>query len=364
MERLKPNFEVSVCLPNVDENYTVHVGQDLIHASHLLEPWIKHQVLVVTDEHVAQLYLKSLQDALGKIQADVVVLPAGEQYKNQASINLIHEALAKHQHTRQTLVIALGGGVVGDVTGFAASTYLRGVDFIQIPTTLLAAVDASVGGKTAINAFGIKNAIGTFHQPKAVIIDSQTFETLLPNVYRAGFGEIIKYGLLHGGEFYQSLQTSTSIESLVASCCEIKANMVGQDPKDKTNIRALLNLGHTFAHAFEAHTHYEVLMHGEAVAIGLYCAAQLSHQRGLMSQEMVQDVDALLKHFDLPRRLPPSYAQDVEQLYTIMLKDKKRKENTVPFILMRKPGDCFIDDKVTKNEVIAALRLAIAKDFN
>lgn len=342
----------------------VHVGEGLIHAFHLLEPWVKHQVLIVTDEHVAPFYLKPLQATLGKIQADVVVLPAGEQYKNQASINLIHEALAKHQHTRQTLVIALGGGVVGDVTGFAASTYLRGVDFIQIPTTILAAVDASVGGKTAINAFGIKNAIGTFHQPKAVIIDTKTFETLPPNVYRAGFGEVIKYGLLQGGDFYQSLQASTSIESLVASCCEIKASIVGQDPKDKTNIRALLNLGHTFAHAFEAHTHYEVWMHGESVAIGLYCAALLSHLRGLISDELVQEVDVLLKHFDLPRRLPSDHAEDVEQLYNIMLKDKKRKDHTVPFILMRSPGKCFIDDKVTKNEVIAALRLAINKDFN
>ncbi|MDF1645368.1 MAG: 3-dehydroquinate synthase [Legionellaceae bacterium] len=319
-----------------------HLLEDAAHFSALIQG---SQVLIVTNETIAPLYLDKLCQSLQKFQCDVVILPDGEAYKNQESITRIHEALIRYQHHRDTTLIALGGGVIGDITGFAASTYHRGVALIQCPTTLLAMVDASVGGKTAINHPQAKNVIGSFYQPSAVLIDLVCLETLHPRERQAGFAEIIKYALLSGD---LSL-SSKPLPELVAACCRIKAAIVEADAEDKVGVRALLNLGHTFAHALETYTHYKRWLHGEAVAIGLYCAAKLSHQLGHLDVSIVQQVDDLLALYELPRRMPRDIQWDA--LYQLMQQDKKATHGKIPFVLMKALGQCYLDTTVTKTQI-------------
>jgi len=343
--------EVEVRLPT--QTYIIYIGRDLLTDAHRLKAAIiGTQVLVVTNETLAPLYLDKLRDALQGFQCDVVILPDGEAYKTQVSITKIHEALIQHKHHRDTTLIALGGGVIGDITGFAASTYHRGVAYIQIPTTLLAQVDASVGGKTAINYPNAKNAVGSFHQPRAVFIDLNTLETLPEREFRAGFGEIIKYSLLAGAEINKQ-----ALPELIANCCRIKAEIVQQDERESTDVRALLNLGHTFAHALEAHTHYKRWLHGEAVAIGLYCAALLSHQLGYLSQDNLFLVDDLLKAAGLPRRIPSDLS--LSAIYECMHQDKKVRQNKLRFVLIKAPGDCYVDASVREENVQRALLDAV-----
>lgn len=362
MENPEVFQEVEVRLPT--ETYVIHIGRHLLTDAERLKAVISGtQVLIVTNETLAPLYLDKLCDALQAFQCDVVILPDGEAYKTQASMTKIHEALIKHTHHRDTTLIALGGGVIGDITGFAASTYHRGVAYIQIPTTLLAAVDASVGGKTAINYPNAKNAVGSFHQPCAVFIDLNILETLPEREFRAGFGEIIKYGLLVGGEFWETLSNSrglsagSSLSELIANCCRIKAEIVQQDERETTGARALLNLGHTFAHALEAYTHYKRWLHGEAVAIGLYCTALLSHQLGHLSQADLEQLDALLELADLPRRIPADISPSA--MYELMKHDKKVVKNKLRFILIKAPGDCYVDARVQEHDVKQVLRDAL-----
>ena len=278
----------------------------------------------------------------------------------------IYDALIKYRHHRDTTLIALGGGVLGDVTGFAAATYQRGVRFIQIPTTLLAQVDASVGGKTAINHPAGKNMIGSFHQPHAVIMDLTTLETLPPREFRAGLAEVIKYGFLVGGEFLNGLSrvlaeelptgSSLQLADLIARCCRIKASFVQEDERE-IGRRALLNFGHTFAHALEAYTHYQRWLHGEAVAIGLYCATLLSHQLGYIDQSILKLVDSLLQAAKLPCRIPKGI--DLHALQALMLHDKKITNKTLRFVLMRAPGDCYLESQVTEDSLRHVLMNAV-----
>ena len=344
MVSLKFVQEVTVTLPNV--RYAIVIARHLLKDAARLTAAVQGtQVLIVTNETIAPLYLDLVRKAFQSIQCDVVILPDGEAYKSQASITQIHEALITHQHHRDTTLIALGGGVIGDITGFAASTYHRGVAFIQLPTTLLAAVDAAVGGKTAINYPNAKNAVGSFHQPSAVFVDLACLDTLPKREFQAGFAEVIKYALLSGD---LSLP-SKPLPELIAACCRIKADIVQADVNDKTGARALLNLGHTFAHALEAYTHYTRWLHGEAVAMGLYCAARLSHQLGHLNADVVQQVDDLLNTHDLPRRVPDDIAWD--DLYTLMQQDKKIINKQIPFILMKAPGECYLNTAVTKADI-------------
>ncbi len=299
--------------------------------------------------------MDTIQSALSSIQCDVVILPDGEEYKNQHSLFTIYDSLIQNRHHRDTTIIALGGGVVGDIAGFAAATYQRGVQYIQIPTTLLAQIDASVGGKTAINHPSGKNLIGSFYQPKAVIIDLNTLNTLPEREFRSGLAEMIKYGLLSGGLFLQQLNKaldqgltaeSAELPQLIAQCCQIKADIVGNDEKEHGQ-RALLNLGHTFAHALEAYTHYQRWLHGEAVAIGLYCAAVLSCKMGLLAPSVVELVERMLFLAGLPHKIPQSV--DLMQLTDLMGLDKKIKNNNLRFVVIKKPGECYLDDKVTED---------------
>ncbi|NCT57649.1 MAG: 3-dehydroquinate synthase [Legionella sp.] len=355
--------EVDVELPY--KRYTILIGRHLLHDAALFKAAIPGtQALIVTNRTLAPLYLDNVRQAIQQhdIQCHVVVLPDGEVHKTQASVSKIHEALIQHQHHRDTVLIALGGGVIGDMTGFAASTYHRGVACIQIPTTLLAQVDSAVGGKTAINYPGAKNAVGSFHQPSAVIIDLNTLDTLPEREFRAGLAEVIKYGLLVGGDFFESLKhalfNQEALPKLIATCCQIKANFVRLDEREATGHRALLNLGHTFAHALEAVTNYERWLHGEAVAIGLYCAARLSYQLGYLSQDDVEQLDTLLSLAGLPRRIPADIA--LSAVYERMYHDKKVRNNVLRFILIKKIGVCYVDTSITEHDVKQVLADAVS----
>jgi 3-dehydroquinate synthase len=352
--------EININLPT--HEYKIHIGKACLSNVDLLNGYLAGtQVLIVTNTTVAPLYLLEIQRAFSSIQCDVVVLPDGEVYKNQHSLNQIFDTLITHHHHRDTTLFALGGGVIGDITGFAASTYHRGVRFIQLPTTLLAQVDASVGGKTAINHPLGKNMIGSFYQPHAVIMDVNTLQSLPEREFRAGLAEIIKYGLLESRAFFKRvhddlqqnlLSNPPLLADLVAHCCEIKAKIVQEDERELGK-RALLNLGHTFAHALEAYTKYERWLHGEAVGIGLYCAALLSQRMGYLSEIDLHSLDKLLQLAQLPRRIPKDI--NLDKLMQLMFHDKKILQNKLRFVLLRAPGDCFVESKVSHEELHQSL---------
>lgn len=347
--------------------YPIIIGQDLYLDPALLNQYVEaEQVLIVTNETIAPYYLEKIQKAFATHQVDTLILKDGEIYKDQSSLFAIYDILIKRQHHRDTTLVALGGGVIGDLVGFAAATYQRGVRFIQLPTTLLAQVDASVGGKTAINHPNAKNMIGSFYQPSAVLIDVETLKTLPAREFNAGMAEVIKYALLVGGDFLSSLthqlnaglqaEKSNDLMTLIFQCCAIKAEVVVSDERELGR-RALLNLGHTFAHALESITHYQRWLHGEAVGIGLYCAALLSHQLGYLEKEAVLQVDALLEKAKLPRRIPESI--DLFALQALMMNDKKIKNKQLRFVLMRSFGDCYLDNQVSLESVHQVLLTAI-----
>ncbi|MDP3705548.1 MAG: 3-dehydroquinate synthase [Legionellaceae bacterium] len=364
MANAKRITQLDICFPT--HQYPVYIGTNLLSDTDLLQHQVQaQQALVVTNETIAALYLDTVLRAFSSIPCDVVVLADGEMHKNQTNLCKIYDALIHHHHHRDTTLFALGGGVVGDITGFAASTYQRGVRLVQLPTTLLAQVDSSVGGKTAINHSQAKNMIGSFYQPHAVIMDLATLSTLPAREFRAGLAEVIKYGLLVGGEFLQQLSeilqnefTAESMDELatvIAQCCQIKADFVQGDEREQ-GPRVLLNLGHTFAHALESVTCYQRWLHGEAVAIGLYCAALLSYRLGHLTQSDLECVDLLLAQTGLPSRIPNDI--DVQLLYQAMLSDKKIKNHTLSFVLMRAIGDCYLETQVSDCDVNACLNLA------
>lgn len=347
--------------------YPIYIGSGCLADPGLLQQHVKSgQVCVVTNKTIGSFYLQPLLDAFSAYQCDVVYLNDGESHKNHAGLIEIYDTLLRHQHHRDTTLIALGGGMIGDMAGFAAATYHRGVSFLQIPTTLLAQVDASIGGKTGINYGGFKNTIGSFHQPDAVMIDMTTLSTLPKRELYAGLAEVIKYGLLAGGRVLQILTRHLkSIETLpltvwselIALCCQIKAEYVEMDERDQGK-RALLNLGHTFAHALESVTDYQRWLHGEAVAIGLYCAALLSHKLGYLAKAELLWLDELLAMAQLPRRIPKNI--DLSHLYRLMLSDKKIKQSRLRFILIKTPGACFIKDNVSEAALRCILRRAVS----
>jgi 3-dehydroquinate synthase len=347
--------------------YPILIGHGLLEDHQKLRAYVKgSQVMIVTNDTLAPLYLKSVQQAFSSLQCNTVVLPDGEPHKNLNSLSHIYDALIHHQHHRDTTLIALGGGVIGDITGFAAATYQRGVRFIQLPTTLLAQVDASVGGKTAVNHPLGKNMIGSFHQPDAVIMDLNTLETLPEREFNAGLAEVIKYALLMGGDclllLEQVLQvgfaskSSKALADLIAHCCGIKAKFVEEDEREQGR-RALLNLGHTFGHALESYTQYERWLHGEAVAMGLYCAALLSKQLGYLTQADLQRLDLMLKAAQLPSRIPKDI--DLKQIQALMLKDKKVKNKQLHVVLIRAWGDCYIESTLSDAMILQALMGAV-----
>lgn len=354
MEKYKLYEQVDVSLPGYQ--YPVIISHGGLDNLELLPSFVNsQQVLIVTNQKVAPIYLKKVQAVFSEIQCDAAILADGEEYKNKESLFAIYDVLVQNKHHRDSTLIALGGGVITDLAGFAAATYQRGIPFISIPTTLLAQIDAAVGGKTGINHPLGKNMIGSFYQPQAVIIDLNTLNTLPEREFRAGLAEMIKYSFLTGGalleELSEALRQNLNIQSpqlpeFIAQCCRIKAQIVASDEKESSGQRALLNLGHTFAHALEAYTHYTFWLHGEAVAIGLYCAAVLSHNMGLITQAQVNQVELMLKAAKLPYRIPQFI--DLEQLKSLMSLDKKIKNKCLPFVVMRQFGHCYLDNQVTE----------------
>ncbi|MFI4919377.1 MAG: 3-dehydroquinate synthase [Legionellales bacterium] len=364
MAKFEPLAQVDVSLPG--HQYPIIIGRNGLNDYELLHRLVQSkQVLIVTNQTVAPLYLANLVSVFASIQCDVVTLADGESHKNQRSLFTIYDALIANRHHKDTTLIALGGGVIGDVTGFAASTYQRGVRLIQIPTTLLAQVDASVGGKTAINHPQGKNMIGSFYQPQAVLIDLNTLTTLPGREFRSGLAEIIKYGLLAGGDFFNHLfealrqgltAESPQLPNLIKHCCQIKAEFVVDDEKELGS-RALLNLGHTFAHALEAYTQYQQWLHGEAVAIGLFCAAVLSCKLGLIDAILVNQIEQMIHYAGLPHKIPKDI--NLVKLRELMSLDKKIKNNCLRFVVIKKPGDCYLNDRVTEDCLQDTLMFAV-----
>lgn len=332
-----------------DRSYPIHIGSGLLDNPDLITPHIHgKQVLIVTNETVEPLYLARIQAVCADYQCDVVILPDGESYKTLESVNSIFDALLKARHNRTTTLIALGGGVVGDITGFAAASYQRGVNFIQIPTTLLSQVDSSVGGKTGVNHAMGKNMIGAFHQPQCVIADTETLSTLPERELRAGFAEVIKYGLICDGEFFNWLELNYSA---VLSCdmaalaytiersCRNKAQVVAQDERE-SGIRAILNLGHTFGHAIETAKGYGNWLHGEAVAVGMVMATDLSARLGWISAADAQRSRALIDAAGLPA-VPPE-DMTTQQFMELMAVDKKVLDGALRLVLLKAIGVAVI----------------------
>lgn len=343
-------------------SYPVYLGQGLLTQGDL---WKKHlgngKILIVTNDVVAPLYLESLKTALGDRQAEVHILPDGEQFKTAETWYGIIDKLTGMQARRDTNIIALGGGVVGDISGFAAASYMRGVRFLQAPTTLLAQVDASVGGKTAINHVKGKNLVGAFHQPATVIIDSSTLSTLPAREFNAGMAEVVKYGAICDAEFFDWLEKlagaisahdGNALDQLIYRSVLNKAQIVAQDEKE-AGIRALLNLGHSFGHALEAETAYAEFLHGEAVAIGMVTAARLSESRKLCSMGTSKRLADLLRQFDLPVKIPGRIS--VNGLSQALQLDKKAVAGGLRLILLRGIGDAIVDNESTDEEIIAAM---------
>jgi 3-dehydroquinate synthase len=335
-----------------ERSYPIYIGAGLLGRGDLLRRYIGgKQVAVVTNDVVAPLYLNALLPALDGLQVDVFTLPDGERYKTLDSYAKLMDFLVDKRHNRTTTLIALGGGVVGDLTGFAAATFQRGVSFIQVPTTLLSQVDSSVGGKTAVNHPSGKNMIGAFYQPRCVVTDTSVLASLGSREFLAGVAEVVKYGIIVDDEFFSWLEASSNsllareadaLAEAIRRSCEIKAQVVAQD-ETETGLRAILNFGHTFGHALETLTEYRTLLHGEAVAIGMVMAADLSMRQGWLSSEAAQRIKRVLATFGLPVTPPPLAADDMVRA---MGMDKKVVDGTLRLVLAREIGKVVVTDDV------------------
>lgn len=335
-----------------DRAYPIHIGSGLLSQPELLLPHLKsQQAAIVTNTTVGPLYLERVQNML--VQAGVttvpIILPDGEAYKSSESLNQIYSVLLQNRLERKATLIALGGGVIGDLTGFAAATYLRGVPFIQIPTTLLAQVDSSVGGKTGINHPLGKNMVGAFYQPQLVLADTETLITLPERELSAGLAEIIKYGLISDIPFFEWLEANMdlllardpqALTYAIMRSCQNKAEVVAADERESGR-RALLNLGHTFGHAIEAGMGYGVWLHGEAVGTGMIMAAALSQQLGWLSAQDVARIRALIVKARLPETAPNLGA---DKYLDLMGLDKKVENGKLRFVLLKAIGDAVISE--------------------
>jgi len=346
-----------------DRSYPILIGSGLLKHERISGYTRSKQVLVVTNEVVAPLYLESIIEKFKEegLNPESLVLPDGEKYKSLQTLEKVFDCLIENRHNRHTTLVALGGGVIGDMTGFAAACYQRGVDFIQVPTTLLAQVDSSVGGKTAVNHPSGKNMIGAFYQPNAVLIDIDTLSTLPDREFSAGLAEVIKYGLIYDKAFFTWLENN--IEDLMARdqdamtyaisvSCQTKANIVAADETEQ-GIRAILNLGHTFGHAIEAAQNYKDWLHGEAVGAGMVMAAKLSMMTGNLDQTDVDKIIALISNAGLPISPPTDISP--EQFLHFMGLDKKVLDGTLRLVLLNSIGDALVTTKFSMNDLRVVL---------
>lgn len=356
---------VSVTVGLDKRSYPIHIGSGLLTDDAMVKSAVTGtQVMLVTNDTVAKLYLEpvlSILQTLGLQKLDTCILPDGEIHKTLDSIQMIYTSLLEAGHNRQTQLIALGGGVIGDMTGFAAATYQRGVDFVQIPTTLLAQVDSSVGGKTGVNHPLGKNMIGAFYQPQCVLIDTATLASLPAREISAGLAEIVKYALLGDESFLEWIEAHAAdlcalepevISHAIARSCRMKAEIVAADELE-IGERALLNLGHTFGHAVESFTGYGSWLHGEAVGLGLLMACDLSARLGYLPVDDVDRVRQLLIQLNLPVK-PPAHMTPADFLQ-YMARDKKVKDQKMRFILLKSIGHAFIADDVPRSLLDATL---------
>lgn len=345
-----------------ERSYPIYIGNDLLSDSDLVKPYVKGtQVLIVSNTIVAPLYLSKVEKMFAAFNCKHIILPDGEQHKTLDTVNLIFTKLLELKFDRKCTLVALGGGVIGDITGFAASAYQRGVNFIQIPTTLLSQVDSSVGGKTGVNHSLGKNMIGAFYQPQCVIADLSTLSTLDPRQIPAGLAEIIKYGAINDPEFFTWLeQNITNILNLkleelsyaIFVSCQNKANIVAQD-ETESGVRATLNFGHTFGHAIESSQGYGNWLHGEAVGVGMLMAADLSHRLGWLNYADLLRLDDIIKKADLPIKAPLGMGSSEYMKY--MSVDKKVESGKIKLVLLTAIGKAIITTEFAKEKLLETL---------
>ncbi len=344
-------------------SYPVYTGSGLLQQSGL---WARHlapgKILIVSNDVVAPLYLEPVRQALSGRVVEHLILPDGEAFKTLDTFSTVVDQLVRMKARRDSNLLALGGGVVGDIGGFSAACYMRGIRLLQAPTTLLAQVDSSVGGKTGVNHAAGKNLVGAFHQPAAVIADMDTLETLPRREFRAGLAEVVKYGAIRDADFFEWLERNTAailqrdsnlLAALVQTCVENKAAVVAQDERE-AGLRATLNFGHTFGHALEAVTAYQAYLHGEAVAVGMVLAAKLSHLRGLCDDSCANRLEALLETFGLPLRIPRTIVP--EALYEFIELDKKAVSSGLRFVLLSAIGQSLIHSESMKDDILSVIR--------
>lgn len=324
------------------------------------------KICIITDSNVEQLYLEKVRAALAPLNRTVVsyVLPAGEEHKNLTEIQKVYGYLISQHFERKDLLIALGGGVVGDMTGFTAATYLRGIDFVQIPTTLLSQVDSSVGGKTGVDYDAYKNMVGAFYQPRLVYMNTDVLKTLPEEQFASGMGEVLKSGLLRNKDFYRWLDVRSeailekdadAMDHMVRECCKIKAAVVEEDPKEQ-GVRAILNLGHTLGHAVEKLKNFTML-HGHCVGFGTVAAAWLSYQKGMLSVDELEQIIRLNETFRLPTAVTDL---SVEEIIAATKSDKKMEGGTIKFILLDGIGNAVVDRSITDED----MRFALSRFMN
>ena len=321
----------------------------------------KRKICIVSDTNVAELYLEEVKQQLSKTASFVTayVFPAGECSKTIDTVQLVYEHLILNHFDRNDMLVALGGGVVGDLTGFTAATYLRGIRFIQVPTSLLAMVDSSVGGKTGVDFMSYKNMVGAFHQPRLVYMNVHTLDTLSPELFSCGMGEVLKHGFIRDDAYSKWLDQNREgilaldedlLSEMIYRSCVIKKTVVENDPTEQGE-RAVLNFGHTIGHAIEKLKNF-TLLHGQCVAVGTVCAAFLSMKRGLISEEYYNWTVSLIKAFQLPVAVE---GLDPKTILSVTKSDKKMEQGQIKFILLEKPGCAYIDKTVTDEELLEAI---------
>ena len=354
-----------------ERSYPIYIGSDLLGHAELLKQHIPgNSALIVSNETVAPIYLEKTQSMLSGLKNQSVILPDGEKYKNLEVLNQIYDGLLRNRFDRNTTIIALGGGVVGDMAGFAAASYQRGVHLIQIPTTLLSQVDSSVGGKTGVNHALGKNMIGAFYQPGAVIADTDTLDTLPARELSAGIAEIIKYGLICNADFFAWLEQNMhallnkdkqALSYAIEVSCQTKADVVAAD-EHESGKRALLNLGHTFGHAIENAMGYGEWLHGEAVAAGMCMAAVMSNQMGWMNDEDTRRTITLIEQAKLPSKAPASIS--AEKFLDLMSLDKKVVDGVMRLILMKGIGQSLITSDYKADDLVKAIEHSATSDHD
>ena len=350
-----------------ERSYDIEIGSGTLAAlpDFLRQRSQADHALIITDANVDQLYADAAGDALVAEgwEVNVLVADPGETSKSPEVADDLWNAMLAEGADRGSIVVAIGGGVVGDLAGFVAATFARGLDLFQVPTTLLAQVDSSVGGKVGVNLPGAKNMVGAFWQPRGVLVDVDVLQSLPDREYRAGLAEVVKYGVILDADFFSYLEQNIAainrkdvsvLTEIVSRCCRLKADVVEQDERETTGLRAVLNYGHTFAHAFEALGDYEALLHGEAVAAGMRCAIQLAARLGRINEPAVRRQEALLEALELT--IDPPQA-DGQELLRLMYRDKKTASGKLRFILPDRIGHVELVDGVREEDVLAALEV-------